>query len=273
VYTIGEFSMITVLTVKALRHYHEIGLLVPGYVDPESGYRYYTQANIEKARAIRFLRDLTFSLEEIKEVLQDCRDDADAVDYLQKKRSAIETQVEKLKTISKDINHLIQVEREAAAMVKESQFDIEEKKVGPIQIASIRWKGSYPETGKYIGQVGRKAGRKISGPPFNLYYDEEYKETDADVESCFPVRDGEGLKGVEVKTLPGGKCVSLVHQGPYEQIGRSYAKVTDYIKDKRYKAATPSREIYLKGPGMIFKGNPKNYLTEIQVFIEGKGRS
>jgi effector-binding domain-containing protein len=36
---------------------------------------------------------------------------------------------------------------------------------------------------------------------------------------------------------------------------------------------TPSREIYLKGPGMIFKGNPKNYLTEIQIFLEGKGKS
>lgn len=272
-YTIGEFSKITGITVKALRHYHEIGLLAPGQVDPETGYRYYTQANIEKARAIRILRDLTFSLEEIKEVLQDCRDDADAVDYLQKKRSSIETQVEKLKTVSKDINRLIEVEREAASMAKESQFDIEEKTVEPIQVASIRWKGAYSETGKAFGLLGRKAGRKIRGTPFNLYYVQEFMEKDADVESCFPVLDGEGLKGVEVKTLPGGKCVSLVHQGPYEQIGRSYAKVTDYIKEKRYKSVTPSREIYLKGPGMIFKGNPKNYLTEIQIFLEGKGKS
>ena len=34
-----------------------------------------------------------------------------------------------------------------------------------------------------------------------------------------------------------------------------------------YPTLLPSREIYLKGPGMIFRGNPKNYLTEIQIMI------
>ena len=41
-----------------------------------------------------------------------------------------------------------------------------------------------------------------------------------------------------------------------------------YLKQKGYKATAPSREIYLKGPGMIFRGNPKNYLTEIQMVVE-----
>jgi effector-binding domain-containing protein len=46
----------------------------------------------------------------------------------------------------------------------------------------------------------------------------------------------------------------------YHQLPRSYGRIFDYIKEKKLKAVAPIREIYLKGPGMIFKGNPKNYL-------------
>jgi effector-binding domain-containing protein len=41
----------------------------------------------------------------------------------------------------------------------------------------------------------------------------------------------------------------------------------EYIQNKKYETVLPVRELYLKGPGMIFRGNPKNYLTEIQIFI------
>ena len=73
---------------------------------------------------------------------------------------------------------------------------------------------------------------------------------------------------VEFQDLPGGRCVSLIHKGPYVSIRESYKAVFSYINEKGYKTKLPTREVYLKGPGMIFKGNPKNYLTEIQVLIE-----
>ena len=87
-----------------------------------------------------------------------------------------------------------------------------------------------------------------------------------------PVRQAKApaVDGVAVHELPGGRCVSLLHKGPYEQLGRSYAKVMQYVKDKGYGVAMPTREIYLKGPGMIFRGNPKNYLTEIQMLVIGE---
>ena len=50
-------------------------------------------------------------------------------------------------------------------------------------------------------------------------------------------------------------------------MGRSYEKILGYIKDKGLETVLPSREIYHKGPGMIFKGNPKKYLTEIQILL------
>jgi effector-binding domain-containing protein len=105
-----------------------------------------------------------------------------------------------------------------------------------------------------------------------LYYDEGFKEEDADIETCYPVREGREIparEGIAVRVLPGGKVVSIVHQGPYDQLGRSYEKVSAYVKQKSCTVSGPPREIYLKGPGMIFRGDPKKYLTEIQIPVSG----
>ena len=83
------------------------------------------------------------------------------------------------------------------------------------------------------------------------------------------IRPSEAADGIDVRELPGGRCVSLMHRGPYDQMGRSYAVVLSYVHDRGYRAVMPTREVYHKGPGMIFRGNPKNYLTEIQVLVEG----
>ena len=45
--------------------------------------------------------------------------------------------------------------------------------------------------------------------------------------------------------------------GPYDQLGRSYEKLLAHEKDHDYDVVLPTREVYIKGPGMIFKGNPK----------------
>ena len=71
-----------------------------------------------------------------------------------------------------------------------------------------------------------------------------------------------------MRELPGGKCVALLHRGPWDELGRSYTKILDYVKEKGYETLLPSREVYLKGPGMIFRGNPRKYLTEIQILVK-----
>jgi DNA-binding transcriptional MerR regulator len=68
--SIGRFADATGLTVKALRHYDEIGLLEPARVDPHNGYRYYDAAQIEDAVTIRRLRALELPLDEIRELLR-----------------------------------------------------------------------------------------------------------------------------------------------------------------------------------------------------------
>ena len=56
--------------------------------------------------------------------------------------------------------------------------------------------------------------------------------------------------------------------GEVEACSRSYEKILRYIDEKEYKVQFPSREVYIKGPGMIFKGNPDKYITEIQMMID-----
>ena len=68
-FSIGEFSRITGLTVKTLRFYHQQGVLVPSRVDPSTGYRYYDENDVETARVITYLRSLDVPLLEVKEIL------------------------------------------------------------------------------------------------------------------------------------------------------------------------------------------------------------
>ena len=64
---IGEFSKLTGLSIRTLRYYNDIGILVPEEVDIFTGYRYYGDKNLEDAKVIGELKDAGFSLEEIRD--------------------------------------------------------------------------------------------------------------------------------------------------------------------------------------------------------------
>src|SRR3954449_2462023 len=68
--SIGDFSRMTFLTVKALRHYQQVGLLEPARTDPSSGYRYYRPEQVGDARLIRRLRDLDLPVDDVRAVLR-----------------------------------------------------------------------------------------------------------------------------------------------------------------------------------------------------------
>jgi DNA-binding transcriptional MerR regulator len=268
VFTIGEFSKITGLTIKTLRFYHEQGLLTPSLVDEATGYRYYDRSKIEIARAITHLRSLDLSLEEIGEILRAAGDDSDLRDVMVRQQTLIEAKIRRYREIVNSLQQFLNHEEETRRIMQNATFQIEEKTAPTILIAAIRRKGRYADCGPSFAKIGKRFGRHISGKPFLLHYDTEFKENDADYETCMPVRRGEPVDGISVRELLGGRYVSLLHKGPYDQLGRSYAKILDFIREKGYKITTPTREVYHKGPGMIFRGNPKNHLTEIQMFIK-----
>lgn len=66
---IGPFSRASSLSIKALRAYHEAGLLVPAEIDPRTGYRSYSVAQLTDAAIVRRLRQLDLPLDAISEVL------------------------------------------------------------------------------------------------------------------------------------------------------------------------------------------------------------
>jgi DNA-binding transcriptional MerR regulator/effector-binding domain-containing protein len=266
-FSIGQFSRISGLTVKTIRLYHEKQLLVPTRVDETTGYRYFDERNVEQARAISYLRELLFPLSEIKEIMDHFAEDSDILDFLEKQRATIQLKLERLNKADRSLEDIIQKEKEAGKMTRDSSFEVGEKEIGCQQVAGLRWKGKYSDVGRYFSRLAKLLGRHIRGNPMNLYYETEYKEDDADIETCYPVGDIKQTQELAFHQLPGGKCVYLVHKGPYENISRSYARIMDHIQKKQYQVSLPIREIYRKGPGMIFRGNPKNYLTEIQIMI------
>ncbi|MFJ3093907.1 MerR family transcriptional regulator [Streptomyces hydrogenans] len=66
--TIGDFARATGLSAKALRRYDELGLLRPDRVDPYSGYRYYADAQTDRARLIAWLRRIGMPLADVGRV-------------------------------------------------------------------------------------------------------------------------------------------------------------------------------------------------------------
>ncbi len=264
--TIGEFSVITRLSVKTLRFYHEEGLLVPDYIDEDSSYRYYRESSVQRAAAIAFLRELDFSINEIMGIMKVYNEDSDLVSVLARQRECISTKIAKYNEALDKIELFMKTTREYN--MNEGNRAVLEKYIDDMIFAGYRFKGRYQDVGQAFKTVARGAGRYISGPAMSFCYDMEYKENDADIEGGYPVSRKINVKGIDVRVLKGGKAVTVTHYGAYETLGNSYTELFSYINEKRYRSLAPCREIYHKGPGMIFKGNPDKYITELQVMIE-----
>jgi DNA-binding transcriptional MerR regulator/DNA gyrase inhibitor GyrI len=262
-YSIGEFSQVTGLSVKTLRFYHEKGILIPSSVDAATGYRSYDASKIEKARVIMRLRAMEFSIEDIATVLGQCEDEADILNYLERQKSFLQQRMAEDREIVRSLNDIIASEKEAQRLLSGGNFAVEEKSFEPLLVAGVRIKGKYSDVSEGFARLGKAVGRYIAGKALCLYYDGEYREDDANFEPCFPIRKEVDADGISIHTLPAARCLSLVHRGRYEQLGRSYARILGEAKARSANVILPTREVYLKGPGMIFKGNPKNYLTEI----------
>lgn len=263
-YKISDFSKITKLTVKSLRYYDEEGILIPSFRNKENAYRYYSEADFEKARLIYLLRSLEFSIAEIKEVLNHCGSEADLAFFLEEKQNQIQERIHKEQELIHRIGlHKNPRKQEALKM----EYQVVRKELTPILAASIRYMGSYQDVGDYIGKIYKEIKGNSAGAPFNLYYDSDYQEK-ADIELCVPVKKMISSNAVNVRRLPGEKVISTIHKGSYPALGMAYKTLLDYAQENHLTLKTPSRELYLKGPGMIFKGNENHYLTEVMIPYE-----
>ena len=261
--TIGEFSRASGMTVKALRFYHEQELLVPVRVEVGTGYRFYAIDQLEQARVISTLRELQFSVKEIVAITAEVTDEVQLLQYLDNKRSDIESRMKRDRSTLQAIRSLTANIQESKVMSIATSRDIEEKSVDSIHIAAYRMHAPYAECGDGFKKLGRAFGRHICGKGLLLCHDSEYKEI-ANYEVCLPIRKGSSTDEFDVRELPAVRCVTYQHVGPYDLISKGYAKVTEYIKSNDLSVKGPTREVYLRGPGMLFRGNPQKYVTEIQ---------
>lgn len=258
-YRIGQFSKISGLTVKALRYYDEEGILKPSYRNEENQYRYYSDEDVKKARLISFLRSLEFSIMEIREIAGTVESEEELACILQEKVKLIESNIDREKELIRNISKNIIPQKDRQEY---NEYKIDTVVIGEELVASVRFTGRYKDTGKYVRQLYKAVGHNRHGNHFNCYYDEACMET-ADIEVCVPVKKRFAGTAVSFRTLPGITALKTVHNGSYDTLYLAYRAVFEYANRRGLQLLSPSREIYAKSPGIIFQGNPADYITEI----------
>ena len=138
--SIGEFSNICKVSTKTLRYYAEIGLLEPSEVNPENGYRYYAIEQLEKMLFINRLKAYSFSLDEIKAILQseEMQDENLYLAFIHKKRE-IEKQVHSYRQILTQLEGDISaIEQGKSIMSYMDEIDVQFVDVPKMYLLSIR---------------------------------------------------------------------------------------------------------------------------------------
>lgn len=260
-YPIGDFSKISRLGIKTLRYYHEINLLVPSRVDNLTGYRYYDEPCLYRARSIQRLKELNFSLADIREILAHSNNDRELVQVMQKKQAEVEQKLREYQKIYGQIGAFLRLAgEEAEASSGEALF----KEIPDMLVISIRFRGKYEETGVHIARLFQAGGVFAAGKAFSLYYDVGPAEENADIEVCLPVLRPVSGEGIQTRRLAGGRAVCIQHRGAYEHIWKSYRAAVDYLNQHHLQPLSPSREVYLKGEDQMLPADPRQYITEIQ---------
>lgn len=93
-YKIGEFAKLAHVTIKAVRHYERIGLLKPAWIDRFSGYRYYTDIQLEQIHRIQAYKDLGFPLRQVRLLLAKSLPVDQMVRLLETRRAEVAFQIE-----------------------------------------------------------------------------------------------------------------------------------------------------------------------------------
>ena len=269
-YSIGDFSRINRITPKTLRHYDQIGLLTPARTDEWTGYRYYAPDQLPRIRRILALKELGFSLSEVRVIV-----DADApIEALLVRRES-----ELRQSIVDQQARLAKV-REYLARVKTGETmntSVELKALPEVIVASMRTTiesyDAYFDVVPRMGDYMRSVGAVCREPEycFTIYHDGEYREHDIDVEICEavvePCEESERVKFRTVAAVATAACA--VHRGPYERIGDTYNLLFEWIESNGYAAADNPRESYIDG--IWNRQDPEEWTTEVQVPVRPRG--
>ncbi len=266
---IGEFSKMMQVTVKTLRHYEQRGLLAPYEVDEWTGYRYYSVAQMQRLNTIRGLQRQGFTLEEIKELLEDGAQ-MPSIDQLTRKIEETEQQLQLLMERRRQLLKWMDSHKQIKTM---KEFNIQS--LPEIIVASHREIiPDYSALGMLcvnkIGPEMQRLGCKCPPPGycFTIEHQQEYRNENIDIEYCEQVEDmGEDSDIIQFKRLPAvEKALCMKHVGPYERFYESFTKAFAYLEEQGYKVAGHPRACYIDG--IWNQEDPEKWLSIIQIPIE-----
>ena len=147
-------------------------------------------------------------------------------------------------------------------------FVIKIRNMEPIRVAAIHYAGKVTDAPKYMPEVFKSIRGKISGAPFIGFLSMVDENDEADMLLCVPTQETPSGHGIEIIDFGACRAACLTYTGPYEAMQPAYAAMLRYMKENELTLAPPCREVYIKGPGMIMKGNPNEYITELVYPLE-----
>jgi DNA-binding transcriptional MerR regulator len=245
--SIGDFSRATHMTVKTLRHYHQIGLLEPAEVDPHTGYRRYAASQIPTAQVIRRFRDLGMPLEEIQGVLS-------APDL----RTRNERITAHLGRLTRDLGRT----QSAIASLRDllaspspgsAQARIELRGVPAVPAAAITGTVTAEESAAWLrGALGELhatlAARNVpaGGPAGGIYAGEVFTRHRGQVTIFVPCAGPVRPTGrVTSAVIPAAELAVIEHRGPPANVDRAYGTLASYVTGHALAVDGPIREYYL----------------------------
>jgi DNA-binding transcriptional MerR regulator/DNA gyrase inhibitor GyrI len=263
--SIGAVARATTLTVKALRHYHEIGLLVPRSVDEWTGYRSYGPAELATASMIANLRTFDLPLAEMSIVLADPTSEA-ARECLRRHRERLEHRAAQVDSSLARLDAFLEGRSEMeypstltpptirtansrAAWAIETTTTIE-------KIAEV-----IPDLFKRVAGAVQAAGVAPSGPFFARYLDNPQSGDPFRMQVGAPIASGEVPAGLVAVTLPGGQHVVAEHQGNYDSISAAWAALFRWVIDRGDPIDGGPWEEYLTTP--MDSNDPADWRTAL----------
>lgn len=259
-YKIGLFSQINQVTIKTLRHYDDIGLLTPEYIDENSGYRYYSSAQLPDLHKILSLRQMGMSLAEIKKIKK-----GKSMEEVLTDRKA-----ELLKIIAEKTMELSKVEYCLSHKFDNEDYNVLLKELPEVIVTSMRTTiPNYNELFSIVSLMVKEMERlgcvcEVPEYCFNIYHDGEYKEENIDVEICEAVTEmKENSDMISFKKIP---CVEsaacVLHKGSYSNFPRAYSALMQWTEENGFELIDYPRESYIDG--VWNKDSEEEWLTEIQ---------
>jgi DNA-binding transcriptional MerR regulator len=256
-FRIGEFSRIARVSARLLRWYDELALLRPGVVDPSTGYRYYTTAQLQRLNRILVLRDLGLSLEQIGSVI-DQEATADQLRAMLELRRA-----DAERALAEESLRLKQIEARIAQLDTGAGADLDDVliRAEPARrIVSVRITvSSFAEAREIIGELARalpKLPRESLGQIIGIAHSPEFEPDSIDVELGFVVNGDPPAvlpsiaRGpLSVRELPPVRSMAAcVRVGLPEHAHLITGKIGRFVELNGFRLAGPTREVFLRPP-------------------------